>query len=291
MIYVGIFFTRFEFVSLHLIIMQAANQMNQGKSIFAQVMSLFPEYIFRQCVARYKGDRHKIKYTCRDQFMVMSFAQFTSQQSLRTNEAALTAFESKLYHSGLTLIPRSSLSDLNEQKDWRIYHDLAMYLVKKARKLYDKDYYRLDIDDMVYAFDSSTIELCLKQDYATNNVYTFITNASRLPALTIAELYRERWNVETFFKFIKGRLHIKSFYGTSRNEVYTQIWIAVCDYLLLVIAKKMFHIDCELYILAQSIGLVLFEREPINQIFERNKSNNKNENDGQLSLWLNFSGQ
>jgi hypothetical protein len=381
-------------------------------------MSLFPEYIFRQCVARYKGDRHKIKYTCRDQFMVMSFAQFTSQQSLRTNEAALTAFESKLYHSCLTLIPRSSLSDLNEQKDWRIYHDLAMYLVKKARKLYDKDYYRLDIDDMVYAFDSSTIELCLKlcpwaefhhgkgavkmhtllslrgsiptfvhvtegrvhdsqvmdelpieafayylmdkgyidfkrlyrlfhqqhaffitrakdnmkyevvedrrvdkstgiisdqdiiltgiktstyyperirmvvyEDYATNNVYTFITNASRLPALTIAELYRERWNVETFFKFIKGRLHIKSFYGTSRNEVYTQIWIAVCDYLLLVIAKKMFHIDCELYILAQSIGLVLFEREPINQIFERNKSNNKNENDGQLSLWLNFSGQ
>ena len=418
MIYVGIFFTRFEFVSLHLIIMQAANQMNQGKSIFAQVMSLFPEYIFRQCVARYKGDRHKIKYTCRDQFMVMSFAQFTSQQSLRTNEAALTAFESKLYHSGLTLIPRSSLSDLNEQKDWRIYHDLAMYLVKKARKLYDKDYYRLDIDNMVYAFDSSTIELCLKlcpwaefhhgkgavkmhtllslrgsiptfvhvtegrvhdsqvmdelpieafayylmdkgyidfkrlyrlfhqqhaffitrakdnmkyevvedrrvdkstgiisdqdiiltgiktstyyperirmvvyEDYATNNVYTFITNASRLPALTIAELYRERWNVETFFKFIKGRLHIKSFYGTSRNEVYTQIWIAVCDYLLLVIAKKMFHIDCELYILAQSIGLVLFEREPINQIFERNKSNNKNENDGQLSLWPNFSGQ
>lgn len=125
--------------------------MNKGKSIFAQVMSLFPEYIFRQCVARYKGDRHKVKYTCRDQFMVMSIAQFTSQQSLHTNEVALTAFESKLYHSGLIPIPRSSFSDLNEQKDWRIYHDLAMYLVKKARKLYDEEYYRLDIDNMVYA--------------------------------------------------------------------------------------------------------------------------------------------
>ena len=418
MIYGDKIFTRFDFVALHLITMQAANQMNQGKSIFAQIMSLFPEYIFRQCVARYNGDRHKIKFSCRDQFMVMSFAQLTSQQSLRTNEAALTAFESKLYHSGLSLIPRSTLADLNEAKDWRIYHDLAQYLIKKATKLYDKDYYRLDIDSMVYAFDSSTIELCLKlcpwaefhhgkgafkmhtllslrgsiptfvyltegkihdskvmdelpveafayylmdkgyidfkrlynlfhkkhalfvtraksnmkyevvterpvdmstgvisdreimltgvrtstyyperirmvvyEDYATDNVYTFITNDFCLSALTIAELYRERWYVETFFKFLKGRLHIKSFYGTSRNAVYTQIWIAVCDYLLLVIAKKLFHIECELYILVQSIGLVLFEKEPINEIFKRNKSNNNSENDGQLSLWPNFSGQ
>ena len=430
--YSEIFFTRFEFVPLHfIIIMQDANQMNQGKSIFAQLMSLFPEYIFRQCVARYNGDRHKIKFNCRDQFMVMSFAQLTSQQSLRTNEAALTAFEGKLYHAGLSLIPRSTLGEMNEKKDWRIYHDLAQYLIKKARKLYDKEYYRLDIDEMVYAFDSSTIELCLKlcpwadfhhgkgavkihtllslrgsiptfvhltegkvhdskamdslpieafayylmdkgyvdfkrlyklfhrqhaffvtraknnmkysvveerpvdkitglisdqdielsgprtstyyperirlvvyEDYATNNVYKFITNDLGLPALTIAELYRERWKVETFFKFVKGNLHIKSFYGTSRNAVYTQIWIAVCDYLLLVIAKKMFHIDCELYILAQSIGLVLFEKEPINEIFKRNKSNepineifkrnksNKNvKNDGQLYLWPDFSGQ
>jgi len=97
--------------------------------------------------------------------------------------------------------------------------------------------------------------------------------------------------VETFFKFVKGHLHIKSFYGTSRNAVYTQIWIAVCDYLLLVIAKKMFHIDCDLYILAQSIGLVLFEKEPINEIFKRNKSNKNVRNDGQLYLWPDFSGQ
>ena len=392
--------------------------MNKGKSIFAQLMSIFPEYMFRQCVARYNGDRHLIKFSCRAQFMVMSFAQLTSQQSLRTNEAALTAFESKLYHAGLSLIPRSTLGEMNEKKDWRIYHDLAQHLIKKARKLYDRDYYRLGIDEMVYAFDSSTIELCLKlcpwadfhhdkgavkmhtllnlrgsiptfihltdgrvhdskamdelpieafayylmdkgyvdfkrlyrlfhrqhaffvtrakrnmkyemveerpvdktaglisdqdiiltgprtstyyperirmvvyEDYATDNVYTFITNNFSLPALTIAELYRERWYVETFFKFIKGQLHIKSFYGTSRNAVYTQIWIAVCDYLLLVIAKKVFHIDCELYILAQSIGLVLFEKEPINEIFKRNKNNIKIENDGQLSLWPNFSGQ
>ena len=200
MIYGDKFFTRFDFVSLHLIIMQAANQMNQGKSIFAQVMSLFPEYIFRQCVARYKGDRHKIKYTCRDQFMVMSFAQFTSQQSLRTNEAALTAFESKLYHSGLTLIPRSSLSDLNEQKDWRIYHDLAMYLVKKARKLYDKDYYRLDIDNMVYAFDSSTIELCLK-------LCPWAEFHHGKGAVKMHTLLSLRGSIPTFVHVTEGRVH------------------------------------------------------------------------------------
>ena len=84
---------------------------------------------------------------------------------------------------------------------------------------------------------------------------------------------------------------MKSFYGTSQNAVYTQIWIAVCTYLLLIIAKKEFHIECELYLLAQSIGLVLFEKEPINEIFKR-KSNNKNvQNDSQLWLWPDFSGQ
>lgn len=134
------------------------------------------------------------------------------------------------------------------------------------------------------------IRMVMYEDYAENIVYILLTNDIELPALTIAELYRERWNVEAFFKFIKGRLHIKSFYGTSRNAVYTQIWIAVCDYLLLVIAKKKFHIECELYILALSIGLVLFEREPINEIFKRKKSNHKSVDDGQLCLWLDFSG-
>lgn len=413
-----LFFTRFDFVALHSQQKDAISTMNQGKSIFAQLMSLFPEYYFRQCVARYQGDRHKIKFSCRDQFMVMSFAQLTSQQSLRTNEAALTAFEQKLYHSGLSLIPRSTLSEMNEKKDWRIYHDFAQYLIRKAQKLYSRDYFRLGLDEMAYAFDSSTIELCLKlcpwarfhhdrgavkmhtllnlrgniptfihltdgrvhdsqvlddvpieacayylidkgyvdfkrlynifqkqhaffvtraktnmkyevvnerpvdistgvisdqdirltgvktsgfypesirlvvyEDYATNNVYTFITNDFTLPALTIAELYRERWAVECFFKWIKGRLHVKSFYGTTQNAVYTQIWIAVCTYLLLVIAKKEFHIDCELYILAQSIGLVLFEREPIQEIFKRNSNLNRVQDLGQLCLWPNFSGQ
>ena len=98
-------------------------------------------------------------------------------------------------------------------------------------------------------------------------------------------------SLSCFFKWIKGRLHVKSFYGTSQNAVYTQIWIAVCTYLFLIIAKKEFHIECELYILAQSIGLVLFEKEPINEIFKRNSNNKNVQNDGQLWLWPDFSGQ
>ncbi len=319
--------------------------MNQGKIIFAQIMSLFPVYIFRQCVTRYNSDRHKFKFSCRNQFMAMSFAQFTSLQNIRTNEAALTAFENKLYHSGLCLISRSTLANSTKTKDRRINHDLVQYLIKKARKIYDKDYYRLDIDSMVYALYTSTIELFLKlcpwaefhhgkgafkmhtllclrgsiptfvyltegkihdskimdeqpveafayylmdkgyidfkrlynlfhkkhamfvtrarnnmkhevvaerhvdkntgvisdqdimftgvktsryylerfrmvvyEDYAIDNVYIFITNYICLSAFIVAEPYHERWYVETFFKFLMGRLHIKSFYGTSRTQ-------------------------------------------------------------------------
>ena len=136
-----------------------------------------------------------------------------------------------------------------------------------------------------------SLRMVAYEDYVTNNVCTFLANDFNLPALTIAELYRERWTVETFFKFLKGRLYIKSFYGTTRNAVYTQIWIAMCNYLLLVIAKRLFHIECDLYILVQSIGFVLFEKEQINEIFKRSKTINQVQDDGQLSLWPDFSGQ
>jgi transposase, IS4 family len=92
----------------------------------------------------------------------MSYAQFTSSASLRSIEAQLTAFNSKLYHAGLKIIPKSTLADMNEKKDLRIYQDYAMILVDRAKALYKDDYYRLNIDNMVYVFDSSTINLCLQ---------------------------------------------------------------------------------------------------------------------------------
>ena len=298
--------------------------MNKGKTIFAQIMSLINEYEFKKCVGRYKGDRHAIKFNCRDQFMVMSFAQFTDRAGLRDIETTLNLC-GDLYRSGIKVMPRSTLAEANEKKDF-------------------------GLEEMIYAFDSSTIELCLKlcpwaefhhgkgafkmhtlldlrgsiptfvmltpgkvndakvmdkipveagtfylmdkgyvafeklykyfqqkgayfvtrakdnmssdetirltgyystrkfpdtlrlvvyEDFESGKVYRFLTNNFVIEdPLTIAELYRERWQIELFFKWIKQHLHIKTFYGTSQNAVYTQIWIAVCDYLLLIISRQ-----------------------------------------------------
>jgi hypothetical protein len=386
--------------------------MNQGQTVFAQIMSLIPRYEFKKYVDKYKGNHHAIRLKCRDQFIVMSFAQFTNQASLRSIEATLTALTAKLYASGIKYIPKSTLAYMNETKDWHIYHDFAQLLITWAKQLYKDEPGRLDVDGIIYAFDSSTINLCLQlcpwarfhhdkgafkmhtlldlkgsiptfiylteaavhdsrimdkipvepgayylmdkgyidfnrlykhfqqqnaffvtrakdnmkfditenidvdnssgiicdryirltgiktskwypdmirmvvyEDYATNNVYRFITNDFNLPALTIAELYRERWGVETFFKWIKQNLHIKSFYGTTPNAVYTQIWIAICDYLLLVIAKKIFHIEQNLYIISSAIGTVLFEKIPLGELFIKQNLSEKNTDDRQLTLW------
>ena len=126
------------------------------------------------------------------------------------------------------------------------------------------------------------MRMVVYEDFATNNVYRFLTNNFLIDALTVAELYRERWQIELFFKWIKQHLRIKSFFGTTRNAVFAQIWIAICDYLLLIIARKMFHIEQNLYIFSQAIGLVLFEKIPVSELFNRiDNSKLEIENDGQ----------
>lgn len=389
--------------------------MNKGKTIFAQVMSLINVYEFKKCVNRYKGDRHAVKFTCRDQFMVMSFAQFTDRSGLRDIETTLNLCSTDLYRSGIKVMPKSTLAEANEKKDWRIYRDFAQVLIRQAKEAYKGQKLRLDLDEMVYAFDSSTIELCLKlcpwakfhhekgavkmhtlmdlrgsiptfvhltegavhdskimdkipveansyylmdkgyvkfgslyrhfhlnnaffvtrakenmlyevidsrevdqsaglfsdetikltgpltsqkypdslrlvvyEDFGTNTVYRFLSNNFKLEALTIAELYRERWQIELFFKWIKQHLHIKTFYGTTQNAVYTQIWIAICDYLLLIIAKKHYMLNPSLHSISNSIGQVLFKRGDIKDIFNQTDiTTNVPEGDGpkQLTLW------
>ena len=126
------------------------------------------------------------------------------------------------------------------------------------------------------------MRMVVYEDFATNNVYRFLTNNFIIDALTVTELYRERWQIELFFKWIKQHLHVKSFFGTTKNAVFAQIWIAVCDYLLLAIAKKLFHIEQNLYIFSQAIGLVLFEKMPVSELFNRiDNSKLEPENDGQ----------
>lgn len=114
------------------------------------------------------------------------------------------------------------------------------------------------------------IRMIVYEDFATGVVYRFLTNNFELPSITISELYRERWAVELFFKWIIQHLRKKSFYGTTRNAVYSQIWIAVCTFLLIAIAKKKYHIEQSLYTFSQTLGLTLFEKMPINEIFNKN---------------------
>lgn len=150
--------------------------MNKGKTIFSQIMSLIPERDFKTCVDRYKGNYRARNFSCKDQFLVMSYAQLTGRDSLR---------------------------------------------------------------DIEYE------------------------------ALTISELYRERWNVELYFKWIKQHLHIKSFYGTSENAIYLQIWIAICTYLLLAYAKKVMHIEQSLHTISKNVGLFLTDKTPLNELFNK----------------------
>ena len=389
--------------------------MNIGSTVFSQLMSFIPEYEFSKCVNKYKGDYRVRQFTCREHFYVMSFAQITFREGLRDIEACFTAFSKKLYHSGIKgIIPRSTLADANEKRDWRIYADFAQVLIKQAREHYIEDNeFKIEIDNIAYALDSSTIDLCLslfpwakfrkkkgavkintlldlrgsipvfiditegachevnvidtlpiepgsiyvmdkgyvdyyrlytyiteqhaffvtrartnmayrrvysrkvdkttgliydqsikltgyykKKEYPeylrlikyrdadTGIVYIFLTNNFKLEALIIAQLYKERWKVELFFKWIKQHLRIKSFYGNSRNAVYCQIWIAICTYLLVAIVKKKLKLNQSLYTLLQVLSLSMFEKTPINKLFSRSSYNfEDNDNPNQLTLW------
>jgi len=105
-------------------------------------------------------------------------------------------------------------------------------------------------------------------DVTTGKRFTFLTNNFLLPALTIAQLYQSRWNIEVFFKWIKQHLRIKSFLGNSENAIKTQLWIAVSVYVLVAIAKKTLSVDTSLYTFLQVVGFTLFEKSPILQVFD-----------------------
>jgi len=376
--------------------------MNQGKSIFSQIMDFLPKHKFRQCVNRYGGNYRVRSFTCFDQFMCMAFAQLTYRESLRDIECCLRAMREKLYHMGIRgKISRSTIADANENRDWRIYCDFAQILIHQARQLYANDDFGLQLDETVYALDATIIDLCLsvfpwarysKRTGAIKlhtlldlrgNIPSFIaitqgrvhevnildelipeagaiyildcgyldfqrlytlhqccsffvvrarantslkrlysmpvdkscglrcdqivvptgfylrknypeklrrvvfvdtdkgirlnllTNQMTLPALTIAQLYRYRWQVELFFKWIKQHLRIKAFYGTSENAVKTQIWIAISVYVLIAIIKKRINIDLSLYTILQIFSITLFEKMPILQVLTETNYKNK----------------
>lgn len=329
----------------------------------------------------------------------MAFAQLTYRESLRDVEACLRAQSGKLYHMGIRAkVSRSTLADANERRDWRIYADFAQAMIRTARPLYANEDLGLDMDNTIYALDSTTIDLCLsvfpwahfrstkaavklhtlldlrgniptfihisngklhdvnildtlipeagafyimdrgyvdfarlhymaqclaffvtraksnlqfrrlysrpvdkstglrcdqtivltgyytRKDYPeklrrikyrdadTGKLFVFLTNNFTLPALTIAKLYRYRWQVELFFKWIKQHLRIKSFFGTSENAVKTQVWIAVSVYVLVAIIKKRLKLETSLYTILQILSITLFERMPVYQALTNQKN-------------------
>jgi transposase len=371
--------------------------MNKDRTIFSQLMDYLPLKTFHRSVNKYQGN-HKVKtFSCLDQFYTMAFAQLTFRESLRDIEACLRSQQNKLYHMGFrSIIARNTLSNANENRDWRIYAEFAQILIHHARELYKDDDLGLELDNTLYALDSTTIDLCLSLfpwaifrkrkaaiklhtlldikaniptfihisdgsvhdvnildvlipepgsiylldrgytdfdrlytlhlfgaffiiraksnlkfrrlyshsvDKATglkcdqriilSNYYAhkdfpdklrrvkffdsenernlvFLSNIFTLPALTIAELYKQRWRIEIFFKWIKQNLKIKSFYGTSLNAVKTQIWIAISVYILIAIIKKKLNLNISLYTFMQILSVNIFEKVSILQLVTDN---------------------
>jgi len=373
--------------------------MYAGQYVFAQVMDFLPLHVFRRCVARYDGERRVKRFSCLDQYLCLAFAQLTWRESLRDIEACLRAQSSKLYHLGFhSAIARNTLANANAVRDWRIYADFAQHLIGIPRRLYADDPLALELDDTVYALDSTTIDLCLSvfawapfrstkaavklhtlldlrgnipsfifisdgkmhdvnildrlvaeagafyvmdrgyvdferlarlddagaffvtraksnlkarrrysrpvdrstglicdqtivltgfysrqgfqrplrrikfNDPKTGKRLVFLTNNFAQDALTIAKLYKCRWQVELFFKWIKQHLRIKAFFGTSENAVKSQIWIAVSVYVLVAIVKKRLALPASLYEILQILSLTLFEKTPVNGLFDDDQS-------------------
>ena len=370
--------------------------MNQGRTVFAQLIQFLSHNEFNRCVARYGGHKSVRSFSCWDQFLTMAFAQLTYRESLRDIEVCLAAQRHKLYHSGFSgPIKRSTLADANEKRDWRIYRDFAQSLIQIARPLYAHSELGLELDATAYAFDATTIDLCLslfpwakfrrhkgaiklhtlleihsaipvfiaitagdvhevnlldelipepgsfivmdrgfvdfqrlyrlhtalaffvirsKDNLAFRRRYSaphdrttgvrsdqtivltgpksatlyplalrrvhyysaereqrlvLLTNNFSIPALTVAALYRYRWQIELFFKWIKQHLRIKSFFGTSDNSVKTQVWIAISVYVLMAIIKKRLHLKHDLYTLLQVLSLTLFDKTPLLTLFQQ----------------------
>src|SRR6201998_3811638 len=136
--------------------------MHAGRTVFAQLLEYVPHKEFQKCVTRYSGDSRWRGFSCWDQYLSMAFAQLTYRESLRDIEACLRAVGGKLYHMGFRgRVARSTLADANESHDWRIFADFTQVLIRIARPLYAHDEIGVDLDQSLYALDSTTIDLCL----------------------------------------------------------------------------------------------------------------------------------
>ena len=175
--------------------------MNEGSTIFSQVISFLPDREFRRCVERYRGDYRLRGLSCWEQFLAMAFAQLTYRESLRDIEACLRALGPKRYHLGFRRsIARSTLADANETHDWRIFADFAQPLIGIARPLYVGDTLGVDLDASFYALDSTTIDLCLA-------LFPWARFRTRKAAVKMHTLLDLHGNIPAFIHISDGKMH------------------------------------------------------------------------------------
>jgi len=175
--------------------------MQCGRTIFAQLIGFLPDREFRRCVERYHGNKRVRSFAYWDQFLALAFAQLTYRESLRDIEACLGSLESKLYHLGFRgPIARSTLADANESRDWRIFADFAQVLIATARPLYAHDPLGVELNMTLYAFDSSTIDLCL-------SLFPWAKFRRHKAAIKMHTLLDLRGNIPTFLGISPGKLH------------------------------------------------------------------------------------
>lgn len=184
--------------------------MNLGRTILSQVLDFVSRYEFDKCVDKYQGNYRVRSFTCWEQFVVMAFAQLTGRESLRDIESCLGAISSKLYHSGVRSdIKKSTLADANEKRDWRIYAEFAQLLIREARKLYKGDNsFSVDIDEIAYALDSSTIDLCL-------SLFPWAKFRKNKGAVKMHTQLDLRGSIPTFIEITDGKVYMMSISLTS----------------------------------------------------------------------------
>jgi hypothetical protein len=387
--------------------------MNQGQTIFAQIVELLPRRAFENAVSRYEGQRRVRTFSCRDQLLTMIFAQITGRSSLRETVLCLRALGPRRYRCGIRSIPaRSTLAEANERRSHCIFEDTALAMINALRLQLPIDAELRSLQARVYALDSTTIDLCLSlfpwahfrrrkgavkahtlldvtvglpvfmrispgkmhdlwmldqiviqggafyildkayidfarlyrlhqagaffvtrarrdMDFAvrqrlevaddgpvirdrlvrlrgpksrwrypdtlrliryvdadTGKRLTFMTNNLTLDAATVALLYRKRWRIELFFKWLKQHLHIKAFFGTTPNAVKTQVWIAVIVYVLVMKLKHHYQLSQELNEILQVLNVALSEKVPVFELFLRDgEQPSDGEDHNQLTLF------
>jgi len=175
--------------------------MNAGRTVFSQLIEFLPHQEFQKCVARYAGNRYLKNLSCWDQYLAMAFAQLTYRESLRDIEACLRSVGAKLYHMGFRgKVARSTLADANESRDWRIYADFAQVLIAIARPLYARDPIGIDLDQSLYALDSTTIDLCL-------SLFPWAKFRKHKAAVKMHTLLDLHGNIPTFIRITDGQVH------------------------------------------------------------------------------------